>query len=167
MNVSPASLPPPGLPFDSIQMLFTWDTTNLCLVFPQWRVDGTLSLLLSLLGVVVLSAGYELMRDLTRRYETSSSEYLNRLPSKSLQVAQVYLFAVLSVSTLLWAWSAPKAPISDNPILKCSPPSADDDEQPHSWFARVGQSAAPAARRTKLVKAVLYAVQVFYSFFIM
>ena len=62
-------------------MLFNWDTRNLCLVFPQWRVTGTLSLFLSLLGVVLLCAGYELVRSLTRRYEASSAEYLNQLPS--------------------------------------------------------------------------------------
>ena len=64
-------------------MLFNWDTTNLCLVFPQWRVTGTFSLLLSLLGVVLLCAGYELVRSLSRRYEVSSAEYLHQLPRMS------------------------------------------------------------------------------------
>lgn len=67
-------------------MLFTWDTTNLCIVFKEWRVTGTLSLVWSLLGVVVLTAGYELVRELSRRYEAKSavtrgsdgsSEFLN------------------------------------------------------------------------------------------
>ena len=61
-------------------MLFTWDTTNLCLVFPQWRITGTSSLLFSLLGVVLLCTGYELVRLLSRRYEVSSAEYLHQLP---------------------------------------------------------------------------------------
>jgi copper transporter 1 len=62
-------------------MLFTWSTQNLCIVFPQWRVTGTLSLILSLLAVVALTAGYELVRELSRRYEAQSAEYLNSLPS--------------------------------------------------------------------------------------
>lgn len=63
-------------------MLFTWDTTNLCIVFPQWRVYSTISLLLSLLGVIILTAGYEFVREMSRRYEASSAEYVNKLPSK-------------------------------------------------------------------------------------
>lgn len=50
-------------------MLFTWDTTNLCIVFRGWRIDGTISLILSLLAIVLLTAGYEAIRDMSRRYE--------------------------------------------------------------------------------------------------
>ena len=52
-------------------MLFTWDTTDLCIVFRSWHVGSTWSLLVSLVGVVVLCAGYELVRDISRRYEAS------------------------------------------------------------------------------------------------
>ena len=64
----------------SNQMLFTWDTTNLCIIFKEWHVYGTGSLLLSLVAVALLTAGYELVRELSRRYEASSAEYLNSLP---------------------------------------------------------------------------------------
>ena len=63
-------------------MLFTWDTTNLCIVFPQWRVSSTITPIISLLGVILLTAGYEFVREMSRRYETSSAEYVNKLPSK-------------------------------------------------------------------------------------
>lgn len=63
-------------------MLFTWDTTNLCIIFPQWHVHSTFSLLMSLIGVIVLTAGYEFVREMSRRYEASSTEYANKLPSK-------------------------------------------------------------------------------------
>ncbi|TPX22976.1 hypothetical protein DIZ76_014858 [Coccidioides immitis] len=53
----------------SMNMLFTWSTKNLCLVFRQWRVTGPVSLLFSLVGVILLTAGYEAVRELTRRYE--------------------------------------------------------------------------------------------------
>ncbi|KAI5786448.1 Ctr copper transporter family-domain-containing protein [Peziza echinospora] len=53
----------------SMNMLFTWNTQNLCLVFRWWHITGGVSLFFSLLGVVVLSAGYEWLRDFTRRFE--------------------------------------------------------------------------------------------------
>ncbi|KAI5847200.1 Ctr copper transporter family-domain-containing protein [Morchella snyderi] len=52
-----------------MSMLFTWNTENLCLVFRWWHVSSTFTLILSLLGVVVLSAGYEFVREISRRYE--------------------------------------------------------------------------------------------------
>jgi solute carrier family 31 (copper transporter), member 1 len=63
-------------------MLFTWDTNNLCIIFRQWHITSTVSLVFSLLGVVALTAGYELVRELSRRYEASSAEYMNKLPRK-------------------------------------------------------------------------------------
>ncbi|EFR03613.1 ctr copper transporter [Nannizzia gypsea CBS 118893] len=56
----------------SMNMLFTFSTKNLCIVFPQWRVTGLLSLLLSLAAVVLLVAGYEGLRDFTRQYELAT-----------------------------------------------------------------------------------------------
>ncbi|KAL8761995.1 MAG: hypothetical protein Q9184_001942 [Pyrenodesmia sp. 2 TL-2023] len=66
-----------------VQMLFTWDTTDLCIIFRQWHVYSTFSLLMSLIGVIILTAGYELIRDTSRRFEASSAEYMNNLPSKT------------------------------------------------------------------------------------
>jgi copper transporter 1 len=51
------------------QMLFTWDTTNLCIVFRQWHVTGKASLVFSLLAIVAICAGYEALREATRKYE--------------------------------------------------------------------------------------------------
>jgi len=64
-------------------MLFTFSTHNLCIIFPSWRITTTLSLLLSLLGIILLTAGYELVRDASRRYEARSAEYMNKLPRTS------------------------------------------------------------------------------------
>jgi ABC-type branched-subunit amino acid transport system permease subunit len=50
-------------------MLFTWNTENLCIVFEGWHVNGTGSLIGSLIGVILLTAGYELVREISRRYE--------------------------------------------------------------------------------------------------
>jgi len=94
----------------NMNMLFTWDTTDLCIVFRGWHVSSTFTLILSLIGVAALTAGYELVREVSRRYEASSNEYLNNLPRRS---------------------------------------------------------TVNSERKTKAVKALLYALQVFYSFFIM
>ncbi|KAL8937540.1 MAG: hypothetical protein Q9211_003625 [Gyalolechia sp. 1 TL-2023] len=91
-------------------MLFTWDTTNLCIIFAQWRIYSTFSLFMSLIGVIILTAGYEFIREMSRRFEASSAEYMNKLPRNS---------------------------------------------------------AGEVEKKQKLIKAVLYAVQVFYSFFVM
>lgn len=70
-------------------MLFTWDTTNLCIVFRQWHVRGPGSLVLSLLAIVAITAGYEALRSVARRYEDRSSSFSSQrhsadglLPSK-------------------------------------------------------------------------------------
>jgi solute carrier family 31 (copper transporter), member 1 len=63
-------------------MLFTWDTNNLCIVFRQWRIDSTASLVVSLLLVIALTAGYEALRAASRRYEQSVDKRVNAMPSK-------------------------------------------------------------------------------------
>lgn len=86
MNVS---LEPPSrhkqverLMVETMQMLFTWDTNNLCIVFKSWRVTSTMSLLWSLLGVMLLTAGYELVREISRRYEARVQKEIDDMPSK-------------------------------------------------------------------------------------
>ena len=63
-------------------MLFTWDTTNLCIIFRWWHITSTFTLLISLIAVALLTSGYELVREVSRRYEMSSAEYVNSLPSE-------------------------------------------------------------------------------------
>ena len=53
-------------------MLFTWDTTNLCVVFRWWHVRGPWSLFFTLLGVVGLGMSYELLRHIARKYDERS-----------------------------------------------------------------------------------------------
>ncbi|KAI8710469.1 Copper transport protein [Fusarium sp. LHS14.1] len=65
----------------SMDMLFTWNTTNLCIVFRQWHIHSTASLVFSLLAVVLLGIGYEALRTLSRRYDTAASKHINALPS--------------------------------------------------------------------------------------
>jgi copper transporter 1 len=62
-------------------MLFTWDTTNLCIVFKSWHIRSTTSLVLSLAAVVLLGIGYEALRALSRRYELAVTKHVDSLPS--------------------------------------------------------------------------------------
>ena len=63
-------------------MLFTWDTTNLCIVFRSWRITGLWSLVWSLIAVMALTAGYEGVREAARRYEARQAAKIENLPSK-------------------------------------------------------------------------------------
>ena len=53
-------------------MLFTWDTTDLCIVFKGWHINGTGTLIVSLLLIVLLAAGYEYVREFTKNYDDST-----------------------------------------------------------------------------------------------
>lgn len=68
----------------SCQMLFTWDTTNLCVVFRSWRITGPGSLVWSLLAIMALTAGYEAVREAARRYEDRLARRMDDVPRKSL-----------------------------------------------------------------------------------
>ncbi|KAK1063293.1 copper transpport protein [Friedmanniomyces endolithicus] len=101
---------PPDSPMCSMNMLFTWDTTNLCIVFRSWRITSTTALIVSILGVMALTAGYEAMREASRRYEQRHAAIMESAARSSAQAEE---------------------------------------------------------QKGKVVKAALYGVQVFYSFFIM
>ncbi|KAM0447276.1 hypothetical protein ACHAQK_000823 [Fusarium lateritium] len=66
----------------SMNMLFTWNTNNLCIVFRQWHVRSTTSLFFSLVAVVLLAVGYEALRPLSRRYEEALDNRVRTAPSK-------------------------------------------------------------------------------------
>jgi hypothetical protein len=50
-------------------MLFTWSTENLCIVFEGWRITGTASLIFSLFAIILMTAGYEAVREASRKYD--------------------------------------------------------------------------------------------------
>jgi len=119
-------------------MLFTWDTNNLCIVFPSWRITSTWSLIISLLAVMALTAGYEGVRELTRQYESRLASRLDGMPRE----------------------------LSDT-FNPCRSAYACEGDGEHSSLLWAGQSARAERQKGKLVKSVLYGLQVFYSFFIM
>ncbi|KAH3936633.1 copper transporter [Parastagonospora nodorum] len=112
----------------NMNMLFTWDTTDLCIVFRGWRITGTGSLIVSLLAIVLLTAGYEAVREASRRYEAYAAKGGERRGGDDLR----------------------------------------DDENESSSLLGPGRSVGRTSeQQTKIVKGLFYAVQVFYSFFIM
>ena len=133
-------------------MLFTWDTNNLCIIFRWWHISSTLTLLISLAAVALLTAGYELVRESSRRYELSSAEHLNSLPSKSLRSFRPNLWR--HVWFLEWGLS-----------LRIY--EDDDNNHERSSLLWSGKDAGQQEKKVRVVKAAFYAVQVFYSFFIM
>ena len=66
----------------SMNMIFTWDYNNLCVVFRSWRITSVPTLLVSLLAIVVLTAGYEAVREASRQYEERTAARKSALPSK-------------------------------------------------------------------------------------
>ena len=65
-------------------MLFTWDTTNLCVIFRWWHIRSTPGLLFSLLAIIALAAGYECLRSFSRRFERWAASSQSDIPSTSL-----------------------------------------------------------------------------------
>lgn len=128
-------------------MLFTWDTTNLCIVFPSWRVTGTFSLIWSLIAVVALTAGYEAIREVSRRYEERVAENAKNAPRKSSPIDYSRGTGVRACNALLTR-------------------RLEADVERHSLLA-AGNSVVSEEKKGKTVKAALYGIQVFYSFFIM
>jgi len=120
----------PGMDHDmpaqcSMNMLFTWDTTNLCIVFRGWRITGTLSLIVSLLAIILLTAGYEAVREASRRYEAHAA-----------RVGE-------------------------------GRRDGDDTNESSSLLGPGRNVGRTSEQQMKIVKGIFYAVQVFYSFFIM
>ncbi|RMJ22979.1 hypothetical protein PHISP_06146 [Aspergillus sp. HF37] len=123
-----------------MNMLFTWSTKNLCIIFRGWRITGPFSLILSLIAIALLTAGYEGVRRLTRQYETAHAQRMKA--------------------------SAPAPVTGDNGLAESAgqTPHGVDTSSP----LLVGRDNRMAVqRRAKITMAALYAVQVFYSFFIM
>jgi copper transporter 1 len=62
-------------------MLFTWSSKNVCIIFPEWRITGTVSLIASLFAIILLTAAYEAVRSFTRIYEANHAQRLRAYSS--------------------------------------------------------------------------------------
>jgi len=115
----------------SMNMLFTWSYTDLCIVFRQWHINGPLSLILSLIAIALLTAGYECVRNISRQYDAAHNARMSAFGTSG----------------------------SNGDIER---------RQESSSLLLVGRDSKQRAERMgTIIKALLYAVQVFYSFFIM
>ena len=85
-------------PCSPVQMLFTWSSENLCIVFRQWHITGTFSLIVSLFAIVLLAAGYEAIREVSRRYEQSHEARMSAFSSGASSTCTIT--SVNSVSPL-------------------------------------------------------------------
>ncbi|KAJ5555260.1 hypothetical protein N7535_007698 [Penicillium sp. DV-2018c] len=131
----------------NMNMLFNWSSENLCIIFRSWRITGPFSFLFSLIAIVILTAGYEGIRSVTRKYEAVHAQRLS-------------------------AFVGSYANTGDNeiadPILANGPVDGNHHTDDQGSSLLVGRdNRAAVARKGKLTLAALYAIQVFYSFFIM
>lgn len=132
-------------------MLFTWSTQNMCIIFPEWRVQGTGSLIASLLAIILLCAGYEAVRSFTRLYEATHTQRLKAFSSSVLNDTE-----------------------NAGPRTTSGEVGSPEEHTRREGLARftssllVGRDSKQVLeRRGRVIMATLYAVQVFYSFFIM
>ncbi|PYH90892.1 Ctr copper transporter [Aspergillus ellipticus CBS 707.79] len=130
----------------NMNMLFTWSSKNLCIIFSQWRVTGTWSLLGSLIVIVLLTAGYEGIRQVTRRVEAAHAKRLSAYTTVATGGIEIHDD---SATANIPSSEALPVPNTSSPLV-------------------VGRDSRRAVeQRGKITLAALYAVQVFYSFFIM
>jgi len=80
------------MPMCNMNMLFTWDTTNLCIVFKWWHIRSTGGLLFSLLAVVALTAAYEAIRSASRRYEQYVTKKAEGIPIEAVTERTPFLW---------------------------------------------------------------------------
>ncbi|KAL2198977.1 Ctr copper transporter family-domain-containing protein [Corynascus similis CBS 632.67] len=123
----------------NMNMLFTWDSTDLCVVFRQWHVTSHLGLAATLVAVVAICAGYEALREAVRRYEATLARRIETAP----------------------------LPRSSSPSPRYSEESATETAPFLSPSLVIGQNREQLARRAHIIKSVLYGIQNFYAFMIM
>jgi copper transporter 1 len=71
-------------------MLFTWSTKDLCIIFSRWHITGPFSLLISLIVIVLLTAGYEGVRQATRKYEAAHAQRLNAFSTTTATIGKYF-----------------------------------------------------------------------------
>ncbi|CAL1204409.1 unnamed protein product [Candida parapsilosis] len=56
----------------SMNMLFTWDWNNSCIVFKWWHVKTFYGFIISMVAITLLSSGYELVKGMVTNWERNS-----------------------------------------------------------------------------------------------
>lgn len=68
----------------NMNMLFTWDTSNLCIIFHWWHIRSPITLAFSLLGVIAVTALFEAVRAGSRKFEQIVKEKKGGVPRQRL-----------------------------------------------------------------------------------
>ena len=158
---------------DRTQMLFNWETTNLCIVFRSWHIRGPTSFLLSMLAISLLVAGFEALRAYTSAYSAKAARDLESLPSMLSprpQALRVSAFEALQFVSLIGSHGKRKWLV--NKVAQKITESFDEDVVNESIaemrpLLGIGQKRAEVGGVEHVVKAFLYAAQTFYAFMIM
>ncbi|KFY20236.1 hypothetical protein V491_03880, partial [Pseudogymnoascus sp. VKM F-3775] len=69
----------------NMNMLFTWSTQDLCIVFRSWHITGPITLILSLFAIVALVAAFEALRATTARYDAALLKRRDELPPTNFE----------------------------------------------------------------------------------
>ncbi|KAK5624537.1 hypothetical protein RRF57_000253 [Xylaria bambusicola] len=160
-----------------LAMLFTWDTTNLCIIFRQWHVTGSASLVFSLLAIVAICAGYEALREGTRKYELWLSNKEGK-GSRSYKMASSFLGGKKNTDIDALLRSVRDSDAHDElrgERYQDNDPNHEREQvaetTPFLGIERIGaglsSSESPISQRARILKAILYGVQNFYAFMIM
>ncbi|KAJ1976746.1 copper transpport protein [Dimargaris cristalligena] len=165
-----------------MNMAFNWETKNVCVLFESWRIDSPESLIFSCLAVVILAAGYEFSKKMFRRWEWHALKrgfgpgirrhhrrhhhrrHRDSGDSHDPEAAN----QSSSSATPPTGWN--RGENSEDEVT-----GTGQDRQPQETDTMVPVRGRPerhavsAKRRTnvRVTRAVLYSLQVFYSFFLM
>ncbi|KAK6460527.1 Ctr copper transporter family-domain-containing protein [Scheffersomyces coipomensis] len=61
----------------SMNMLFTWDWQNTCVVFRWWHIKSFTGFILSFIAIVVITSGYEFLKSWFGQWQRSYSNTLS------------------------------------------------------------------------------------------
>lgn len=124
----------------SMNMVWNWDTSNVCILTSSWRITTPLSLYLSLWLIMLAGVGYEWLRSYIRRYDA-------RLARSTLGPAHRRRASL-------------RLPTSNPQASRRSPSSAG---------VSAGRWIKPleCSRQTQVVRSGLYAASVAFSFALM
>ncbi|GAC75193.1 hypothetical protein PANT_14c00089 [Moesziomyces antarcticus T-34] len=124
----------------SMNMVWNWDTSNLCILTSSWRITTPLSLYLSLSIIMLAGVGYEWLRSYIRRYDA-------RLARSTLGPAHRRRASL-------------RLPTTNTPPSRRSPSTAPGSSA--RWIQPL-----ECSRRTQVVRSALYAASVGFSFALM
>ncbi|KZZ88900.1 Ctr copper transporter [Ascosphaera apis ARSEF 7405] len=159
-----------------MNMLFTWSTEDLCIVFPKWHIGGPVSLFFSLLAIVLLTAGYEAVRQASQSYEarqlgTGRDGTIGASEGVGTDYISSYRDDRVHENDPEAAHPGSPGTYRDEENETETPDITHDEEangsQIQAATSRAVNSNERQRRNVKITLAAFYAVQVFYSFFIM